>query len=239
MALANQDGSMTGTLYMDMDGSRFAFSFLKLWIHANVIDSTSFAQLKDPKAAQEFFDQYYGDVSEQLKWQFLKCYFQTIPLIGGVEMATTQMINNPNGLLGTVRTTKWNYKGRVVLLGDAAHAIVPFFGQGMNCGFEDVYQILKVTNYPFSLSIYRLMRVCISVQLLDSDLLCSGGKISSVATTKEDLEIPVAMDEVNASAWARSFEEFHNLRKTNADAIADLALENFDEVNKPQQLIVL
>lgn len=65
-------------------------------------------------------------------------------------------------------------------------------------------------------------------------MLCSGGKISSVATTKEDLEIPVAMDEVNASAWARSFEEFHNLRKTNADAIADLALENFDEVNKSQ-----
>lgn len=55
-----------------------------------------------------------------------------------------------------------------------------------------------------------------------------------MATTKEDLEIPVAMDEVNASAWARSFEEFHNLRKTNADAIADLALENFDEVNKSQ-----
>jgi hypothetical protein len=64
---------------------------------------------------------------------------------------------------GSLRTTKWNYKGRVVLLGDAAHAIVPFFGQGMNCGFEDVYQILKVTNYPFSLSIHRLMRICISV----------------------------------------------------------------------------
>lgn len=55
------------------------------------------------------------------------------------------MLNNPSGLLGTVRTTKWNYKGRIVLIGDAAHAIVPFFGQGMNCGFEDVLQLLIVS----------------------------------------------------------------------------------------------
>jgi hypothetical protein len=58
------------------------------------------------------------------------------------------MLENPSGLLGTVRTTKWNYRGRVVLLGDAAHAIVPFFGQGMNCGFEDVLQLLTVSPPP-------------------------------------------------------------------------------------------
>lgn len=65
-------------------------------------------------------------------------------MIGGVERAIEQMISNPNGLLGTVRTSKWHALGRVVLLGDAAHAIVPFFGQGMNSGFEDVYELTKV-----------------------------------------------------------------------------------------------
>ncbi len=44
---------------------------------------------------------------------------------------------NPQGHLGTVRCTKWVFKDCIALMGDAAHAIVPFFGQGMNSGFED------------------------------------------------------------------------------------------------------
>jgi kynurenine 3-monooxygenase len=45
---------------------------------------------------------------------------------------------NPTGYLLTVRCFPWSVGGRLCLLGDAAHAIVPFFGQGMNCAFEDV-----------------------------------------------------------------------------------------------------
>lgn len=44
---------------------------------------------------------------------------------------------NPTGSLVTVKCFPWHYQSRVLLMGDAAHAIVPFFGQGMNCGFED------------------------------------------------------------------------------------------------------
>jgi hypothetical protein len=65
-------------------------------------------------------------------------------MIGGADRAIDQMLNNPNGLLGTVRTVTWNHRGRVLLIGDAAHAIVPFFGQGMNCGFEDVLELTEV-----------------------------------------------------------------------------------------------
>lgn len=44
---------------------------------------------------------------------------------------------NPVGAMVTVRCSPWHHDGRALLLGDAAHAIVPFFGQGLNCAFED------------------------------------------------------------------------------------------------------
>jgi len=44
---------------------------------------------------------------------------------------------NPTGAMVTVKCSPWHVEGKALLLGDAAHAIVPFFGQGLNCGFED------------------------------------------------------------------------------------------------------
>ena len=49
-----------------------------------------------------------------------------------------EFFNNPTGALGTVKCAPWHYQNKNVLLGDAAHAIVPFYGQGMNASFEDV-----------------------------------------------------------------------------------------------------
>lgn len=48
---------------------------------------------------------------------------------------------NPVGQLGTVHCAPWQVDGRVGLIGDAAHAIVPFYGQGANCAFEDVVEL--------------------------------------------------------------------------------------------------
>ena len=47
--------------------------------------------------------------------------------------------NNPTGPLGTIKCHPWSFQGKNLILGDAAHAIVPFYGQGMNASFEDVY----------------------------------------------------------------------------------------------------
>ena len=49
-----------------------------------------------------------------------------------------EFFDNPTGPLGTIKCSPWNSYGKTLILGDAAHAIVPFYGQGMNASFEDV-----------------------------------------------------------------------------------------------------
>jgi kynurenine 3-monooxygenase len=51
---------------------------------------------------------------------------------------------NPTGAMVTIKCSPWHADGRALLLGDAAHAIVPFFGQGMNCAFEDCTYLLEL-----------------------------------------------------------------------------------------------
>ena len=89
--------------------------------------------------------------------------------------------HNPTGKLGTVKCSPWAYQGNTLLMGDAAHAIVPFYGQGMNASFEDVVVFDEVLN---------------------------------------ELE----------GNWETVFSEFQKRRKQDADAIADLAIDNYYEM---------
>lgn len=57
--------------------------------------------------------------------------------------AVEQFLQNPVGHMVTVKCSPWHVGGRVALAGDAAHAIVPFFGQGANCGFEDAEALVE------------------------------------------------------------------------------------------------
>jgi kynurenine 3-monooxygenase len=78
-----------------------------------------FDQLHTPDAVREFFAAQFGDAA------------RAIP-----DLAQ-QFAAHPQSRLGTLYCERWQIEGRVLLLGDAAHAIVPFHGQGLNCGFED------------------------------------------------------------------------------------------------------
>jgi kynurenine 3-monooxygenase len=71
---------------------------------------------------------------EQVRRFFLEQFPDAVPLIADLEETFFQ---NPTGHMTTIKSKRWNVDGRVLLMGDAAHGIVPFFGQGMNCGFED------------------------------------------------------------------------------------------------------
>ncbi|MFJ8581378.1 FAD-dependent oxidoreductase [Micromonospora sp. NPDC093277] len=85
--------------------------------------TASFASLGSPAAIERYFATHYPDL---------------IPLAPNL---VDDYQHNPVGVLGTVRCTPWQVDGKVGLLGDAAHAIVPFYGQGANCAFEDVVEL--------------------------------------------------------------------------------------------------
>lgn len=122
----------------------------------------SFDTLKNPEQIQAFFEKTFPD---------------TIALIPNLMH---EFQHNPVGVLGTVKCAPWHFEDKFLLLGDAAHAIVPFYGQGMNASFEDCIELM-----PY----------------------------------------------LEASAdWLKAFEDFGKMRKPNADAIADLAVENFYEM---------
>ena len=85
----------------------------------------SFKSLRTPELVTEFFHTYFEGA---------------LPL---VENFPNAFFDNPTGKLGTVYTDEWQYNNQYCLIGDAAHAVVPFFGQGMNASFEDCEVLMQ------------------------------------------------------------------------------------------------
>jgi kynurenine 3-monooxygenase len=95
------------------DGSFTATLFLPK------LGPVSFASLRSDVTVDEFLTQHFPDARELM------------------PNAVEEFSRNPVGFLGTVSAAPWHVQGQAILIGDAAHAMVPFHGQGMNCCFED------------------------------------------------------------------------------------------------------
>lgn len=121
----------------------------------------SFAALDTPDAIAAFFASEFPSA---------------VPLLHELQ---GEFADNPLGQLGTLRLTPWRLGERALLIGDAAHAVVPFHGQGMNCAFEDCALLAE---------------------------LMTGADCST------------------------AFAELEAVRKPNADAIATMAVENYQEM---------
>lgn len=86
----------------------------------------NFNNLKNEEIVLEFFQKEFSDALALMP-NLIDDFFE-----------------NPTSPLGTVKCSPWHYKGNTLLMGDAAHAIVPFYGQGMNASFEDVVEFDKI-----------------------------------------------------------------------------------------------
>jgi kynurenine 3-monooxygenase len=124
----------------------------------------SFGAIRDEADLLRFFNQQFPDA---------------VPLM---PTLVEDYFHNPVGPLVTIRCQPWHLGGRVLLLGDAAHAVVPFLGQGMNAAFEDCAVLAK----------------CLAKR--------------------------------ETGALQIAFDEFERHRKEHADALADMAIENFLEM---------
>lgn len=146
----------------------------------------SFATLTDKDNVNKFFKEQFPDA---------------VPVM---PTLLEDFFGNPTSSLVTIRCYPWHIEDKFLLLGDAAHGVVPFYGQGMNCGFEDC-TVLE--------------------QLMDKYL----GKLTpeNVIASSDSYRDETISD---AATWNTIFNECGKSRKPNSDAIADLAVSNFIEM---------
>lgn len=122
-----------------------------------------FDELDSPEIVRQFFENSFPDA------------------IPHMPDLINDFFGNPTSSLGTIKCAPWHIENKVMLIGDAAHAIVPFYGQGMNCAFEDVF-------------------------VLDQFIQQYNGN------------------------WNEILPAYSKSRRKDTDAIADLALDNFLEM---------
>jgi len=82
--------------------------------------AVSFENIKTEAQAERFFATYFPDIK------------------GDISNLTSDFFKHPTSAMVTMKCFPWTYWDKVALVGDSAHAIVPFYGQGMNAGFEDI-----------------------------------------------------------------------------------------------------
>ena len=140
------------------------------------LDKTFTCTLFFPFEGELSFDKI--NTEEKVKQFFATNFADIVPLMPDY---VNEFFTNPTSSLVTIKCFPWVRDDKFALIGDAAHALVPFFGQGMNCGFEDC-------------------------RILDE------------------------LIEKNGDDWHKILSEYQTLRKPDADAIADMAANNFTEM---------
>ncbi|BGO95545.1 hypothetical protein NBRC10512_007803 [Rhodotorula toruloides] len=185
IALANQDKSFTLTL--------FAHDSTFTSLDAELASLAPGA----PNPVVELFRREFPDALEQM----------------GEEALLQSWRENPKDGLITVECSPYHYKDKVLLIGDAAHAMVPFYGQGMNCGFEDVRVLSSILDH-FGASPSPLVPSPLPYSLETASL----ASFSKSATEGDE------------TALARALATYTHLRAPSLAAIQTLAHQNYTEM---------
>lgn len=170
---ANPDGSPAIALHALHIWPRNDFMLIALPNPDNSFTCTLFFPFEGDQSFEKL------DSEEKVKSFFEKTFPDAVPLMPDL---LHDFFHNPTSSLVTVECFPWIKNGKFALIGDAAHAMVPFYGQGMNCGFEDC--------------------------LVLDDLI----------------------DELGEDRWDEILMTYQKLRKSDGDAITQLALDNFIEM---------
>ncbi len=157
IALPNTDGSFTATLFWPFVAAD------------DDPDAVSFDAVGDDDAIEATFARQYPDV------------------VALMPDLVADYTTNPASSLVTIRTGPWFHEDRLLVIGDAAHAVVPFYGQGANAALEDVTILFECWNRT-------------------------------------------GADAAASSRAGTVFADFYDRRKDDADALADLAIEHYDEM---------
>ncbi|KAH6574439.1 hypothetical protein BASA60_005522 [Batrachochytrium salamandrivorans] len=153
---------------------------------------SKFDEIKTKAQLVEFFEEKFADA---------------VPLIGK-EFLVQEYFKNVKGSLVSIKCKPYHYKSSGVIIGDAAHAMVPFYGQGMNCGFEDA----QILDELFSKHLDVTQTVDKSGKAKTTDAKVSTGSRPT----------PVQL--------AAILDEYSITRNPDAEAICDLALNNYIEM---------
>ncbi len=114
-----------GFMLIALPNSDRSFTVTLFMAHKSGHDTAGFDQLGNWEKQQDFIKQQFPDAA---------------PLLSNLQQ---DFINNPESRLATIRCQRWQYDN-ALLIGDAAHGIVPFHGQGMNAGFEDCSEFIRL-----------------------------------------------------------------------------------------------
>jgi len=165
----------------------------------------SFETIDTAAKARAFFERDFADL---------------LPLIPDFD---ADFAGNPVGVLATLYLDRWHLDGRALLLGDAAHAIVPFHGQGMNCGLEDAVELAELLDtHCDDLAVHEW-----PARDRAHQRSTGGGEseFTSDSPTRKTARTAVFRESLEAT-----FAEFERRRRPNAEAIAKMALENYVEM---------
>lgn len=181
-------------------------------------------------APQALIDEHLQSKQDILAF-FEREFADALPLMGR-EQVVEDLLGRKASALASIRCKPYHYKGRVVLLGDAAHAMLPFYGQGLNCGFEDVRVLLELIDKHSSVSSEEASRTnAIAAGRKRAD---SGVEVASRTASPGSI-VTKSADETrstpNANSLERALDEYSATRYEDLVAICELARQNYAEMS--------